>query len=165
MGTVVLCTSCPLLNECVISHNVCFPLKKKKKHAYSFFQLSILYFSSQSYMDLIFYPLFSSPGTPFYSKAAQEHTFVCYLSVYSTPVFILLSVLRFHPNKTCTNHDEVHPAFFFFYSKLYSIVTTWHTFGMLSDMLIVFLITSELCKPSVFGLPLKKYHRKPIYYY
>lgn len=123
MGTVVLCTSCPLLNECVISHNVCFPLKKKKKHAYSFFQLSILYFSSQSYMDLIFYPLFSSPGTPFYSKAAQEHTFVCYLSVYSTPVFILLSVLRFHPNKNVYQSWRGTSRFFLF---LFEVVFNRH---------------------------------------
>lgn len=33
MGTVVLCTSCPLLSECVISHSLFSTLKK---HAYSF---------------------------------------------------------------------------------------------------------------------------------
>lgn len=51
-------------------------------------------------MDLIFYLLLSSPGMPFYSEAAQEHTFV---SLFVISIYII-----------CTNRDEVHPPFSFF---------------------------------------------------
>lgn len=162
MGTVVLCTSCPLLNECVISHNVCFPLKKKSMR---------IVFSSYPYYTLVHNHIWISYFIPYFQilecrfiPRQHRNTLLSVICLFIQHQYLFFYLFwDFHPNKTCTNHDEVHPAFFFLYLKLYSIITTWHTFGMLSDMLIVFLITSELCKPSVFGLPLKKYHRKPIY--
>lgn len=136
MGTVVLRTSCLLQNECVISQFV-FTLKKA----------CILFYSSYPYYtlvhDRIWISYFISPGMPFYAEAAQEHTSICYLS----SVFILLSV----QTKRVPIITRYIPLFFFLHLKSYSI--TWHTFGMLSDMQIVFFIAPELCKPSLFGLP------------
>lgn len=80
MGTVVLCTSCPLLNECVISR---FPLRK---HAYSFFSSYPYYTLVHDHIRISYFILY--PGAPFYSEAAQEHAFIC----YSSSVFIRLSV-------------------------------------------------------------------------
>lgn len=157
MGTVVLCTSCPLLSECVISHTVCFPLKKACVlfwvFFFFFFQLSILYFSWRSYMDLIFYLLLSSPGMPFYSEAAQENTF---LSLILSHQYRFISV----QTKRVPIVTRYIPLFLSSFEVVFNHMAH---FGMLSDMLIVFLITPELCKPSFFGLPFRKSHRKPIY--
>ncbi len=102
MGTVVLCTSCPLLGECVISHTVCFPLKK---HAYSFF-------SSYPYYTLI-----------------HDHIWISYFIFYSpllecrfiprqhrrTHLYLLFVIsIYISSNEPCTNRDRVHPPFSFF---------------------------------------------------
>lgn len=138
MGTVVLCTSYPLL----ISYRLFFTKKTTTMHVF-FPQLSILYFNLQSYMDLVFYlSLTLQSCVPFYSKAAQEHT-----SIYS-----------FHPNETCTNHDEVRLLFLHLFKVVFNhhhMARIWNAFQTCWLCFFFFLITSELCKPPVFGLPLE----------
>lgn len=114
MGTVVLCTSCPLLSECVISHTVCFPLKSMR----------IVFFSSYPYYTLV-----------------HDHIWISYFIFYSPLLecrFIprqhrntLLFVISIYisSNETCTNLDEVHPPFsFFIWSRIQSHGTLWNAF-------------------------------------
>lgn len=93
-------------------------------------------------MDLVFYLLLSSPGMPFYSEAAQEHAFISYLS----SVFISVQTKRV---PIMTRYIPL------FLSSFEVVFNHMAHLGMLSDVLIVFLITPELWKPSFFGLPLE----------
>ncbi len=144
MGTVVLCTSCPLLSEYVISHTVCFPQKKS--------------------MRIYFFPVIQ------YYTLVHDHIWISYFIFYF-PLLECRFIPRLHrntllfvisiyisSNEMCTNRDEVHPL-----SSFEVVFNHMAHFGMLSDVLIVFLITPECCKPSFFGLPFRKSRRKTIY--
>lgn len=147
MGTVVLRTSCLLQNECVISQFV-FTLKKA----------CILFYSSYPYYTLV-----------------HDHIWISYFIFYfplleccllrgstGTHFYLLIRHRYLHQFKWNMYQSwRGTSPFFFLHLKSYSI--TRHTLKMLSDVLILFLITPELCKPLFFGLPFRKSHRKKLF--
>lgn len=110
MGTVVLCTSCPFLNECVILFDFHY-----KKHAYSFF-------SSYPYYSLVhnhiwisyFIPYFHLLECRFIPRQHRNTFCLLFVCLFNTSIYSFICSEIFIQTNSVPIMTRYIPLFYFF---------------------------------------------------